>query len=246
MKRVIALAFLASVGSCTGSGTETDNPLAPLQDFSSSGCKNEERAPQPQALVKESDADGLTCVEWQRGAEGALDLKLYNFSEACSDEYLGKADFARDGTLEISVYQDTCQVAKCLRCLFDFHYQLQSVSADAPLSLRIGAAVCESEPTTFSHELTLPVDTLESGIVCRALESGPLASYALGRDACGGANMPCGASCDGADDTCGEGLTCRELAPSDARCLVDCESDEDCPSGLTRCLDGACQAPLSW
>lgn len=246
MKRVIAWAFLASLVSCSGSGTETDNPLAPLRDFSSSGCKNEEQAPQPQALVRESDADGLTCVEWQRGAGGDLDLQLYNFSAACGDEYLGKAGFTSDGTLEVSVYRDTCQVAKCGSCLFDFHYQLQSVSADAPLSVRIGAAVCESQPTTFSDELTLPIDAQESGIACRALESAALAWYARGRGACGNVNMPCGASCEGADRTCGEGLSCTELAPSDSRCLVDCESDEDCPSGLTRCLDGVCRASTSW
>lgn len=247
MKHVTALAFLAWVASCTGSGTETDNPATPLKDFSSSACKNKQQDPQPQALIQASDADGLTCVEWARGADDTLDLKLHNFSEPCADSYLGKAAIASNGTLEVSVYKDTCQVAKCGLCVFDFHYQLQNVSADAPLALRIGSAVCESQPTLFADELSLPLDTQETGVVCRALERSGLDWYARGRDACGSLNMPCGATCDGADQTtCSAGLTCTELAQDDSRCLADCESDDDCPAGLTTCVASACQAASSW
>jgi hypothetical protein len=247
MKHVIVLAFLASVVSCAGSGTETDNPAAPLKDFSSSACKNHETSPAQQALVRESDAEGLTCVEWARGSEGELDLKLRNFSKPCAESYLGKASFDGDGELQVSVYQDTCAVAKCGMCVFDFHYQLQNVTADEPLRLRIGSAVCESQPTTFADELTLPIDTEESGVVCRSLDRSGLEWYARGRSVCGSANMPCGATCDGADQTtCGAGLTCTELAGNDSRCLTDCTTDDDCPSGLTTCLDGVCQAASSW
>jgi hypothetical protein len=247
MKHVIALAFLASVVSCTGSGTETDNPASPLKDFSSSACKNNQQDPQPQALIRASDAEGLTCVEWERGEGDTLDLKLYNFSEPCGDGYLGKAAFASDGTLEVSVYKDTCQVAKCGSCVFDFHYQLENVSAGAPLSLRIGSAVCETQPTTYADELTLPIDAQETGVVCRALDASALGWYARGRDACGSVNMPCGSTCDGADQTtCGDGLSCTELAQNDSRCLANCEADDDCAAGLTSCVDGVCRAAAGW
>jgi hypothetical protein len=247
MKHVIVLAFLASVVSCAGSGTETDNPASPLKDFSSSGCKNKELNPGQQALERETDAEGLTCVEWARRTDGTLDLKLYNFSEPCGETYLGAAAFNAAGALEVSVYKDTCAIAKCGLCVFDFHYQLQDVPDDDPLVVRIGSAVCASQPTTFADELTLPIDAYESGVVCRSLDRSGLEWYARGRGSCGSANMPCGATCDGADQqTCASGLTCTELASNDSRCLTNCATDDDCPSGLTTCLDGVCRAAASW
>jgi hypothetical protein len=162
-------------------------------------------------LERETDADGLSCVEWASDTGGLLDLKLYNFSEPCGETYLGKAAFNAAGALEVSVYQDKCAVAKCGRCVFDFHYQLQNVPVDAPLALRIGSAICASQPTIFSDELTLPLDTQESGVVCRRLERGALDDYAGARDLCGATNMPCGAACGGAaGESCGTGATCTE------------------------------------
>jgi hypothetical protein len=145
------------------------------------------------------------------------------------------------------VYKSTCNVARCGLCLFDFHFELEGVSGDAPLPLRFGTAVCESQPTMFEPDVTLPIDTQDSGTVCRALESGALSWFARSRDACGSLNMPCGTTCDSADrTTCGAGLTCTELAQSDSRCLADCESDDDCAAGLTSCVAGVCQAASSW
>jgi hypothetical protein len=245
MKHVIVSVLLASVVSCAGSGTETDNPASPLEKFSSSGCKNEDPNPGQQALERETDAEGLTCVEWARDTNGALDVKLYNFSGVCGGTYLGKAAFNAEA-LELSVYQDTCAVAKCGSCVFDFHYQLQNVPVRAPLSLRIGSAVCESQPTLFSDELTLPIDSQETGIVCRRLERGALDDYAGTRGLCGATNMPCGSACTSVGATCRAGETCTELAASDSRCLTDCATNDDCPSGLTACVDGVCQAAASW
>lgn len=247
MKHIVVLTFLASVVSCAGSGTETDNPASPLKDFSSSGCKNEPLSPGQQALERETDAEGLSCVEWARGTADTLDLRLYNFSELCGATYLGKAAFNAQGALEVSVHQDTCLVARCGSCLFDFHYRLQNVAGDAPLALRIGSAVCESQPTTFSDELSLPIDTQERGIVCRRLERGALDDYAGSQGLCGTTNMPCGPTCHGvARDACEAGQTRTELASNDSRCLINCAIDDDCPSGLTSCLDGVCQAGASW
>jgi hypothetical protein len=135
----------------------------------------------------------------------------------------------------------------CGWCLFDFHFELQDVSGDAPLPLRFGTAVCESQPTMFEPDVTLPIDTENSGILCRALKSGPLFWFANSRSVCGSANMPCGPGChDPVRTTCNDGLTCTELAQGDSRCLADCESDDDCPAGLTSCVAGTCQAASSW
>ena len=98
MKRIILGVFFAAVASCTG-GTETDNP-ATLAGFTSSACKTKAAAPAQQALVLESDAEGLQCVEWAKSSAGELDVRLLNFPEACGDEYLGTAATAADGTLE--------------------------------------------------------------------------------------------------------------------------------------------------
>lgn len=247
MKHVIALLLTGLVvASCAGSGTETDNPATPLKQFDSSGCKSKEMAPAQQALVLESEVDGLTCVEWTRDEAGSLDLKLHNFGEPCGETYLGRASVTADGTLELSVYKDTCSVFKCGLCVFDFDFELQNIDVSAPLRLRIGSSACESQPATYEDELELPIDSQESGVVCRSMEQGALGWYARGLDKCGQANMPCG-SCDapGATD-CGEGLVCTELSQYDARCLVSCASNDDCPAGLTTCEGGVCQAAASW
>jgi hypothetical protein len=196
--------------------------------------------------VLESDAEGLTCVEWSRDDSGALDLKLHNFGEPCGETYLGRAGIAGDGALELSVYKDTCAVAKCGSCVFDFDFELQNIDDAAPLKLRIGSSACESQPALYEDELELPLDREGAGIVCRRMERGALEWYARGRSSCGGANMPC-APCDSAGaTTCAEGLLCTELGPSDSRCLVSCETSADCPAGLTTCTDGVCQASEAW
>jgi hypothetical protein len=247
MKHVITYAFsVLLVASCTGSGTETDNPATPLTRFDSSACKNKELDPGQQALVLESDADGLTCVEWTRGEAGALTLALHNFAEPCGDTYLGRASVAGDGALELSVYKDICAVAKCGTCVFDFEFELQNIDAAAPLRLRIGSSACESQPATYEDELELPIDREDTGIVCRQLDHGALSWYARGRDSCGQANMPCG-PCDEAGATsCAEGLACTALADGDSRCLVSCAASDDCPAGLTSCEAGVCQASKTW
>ena len=246
MRHMMLLAFLGSwVGCSSTGGTETDNPASPLESFSSSGCKTKALAPGQQALIVASDAEGLQCVEWQRTAEGSLQLRLHNFPEPCGETYLGRAAFASDGALELSVYKDVCAVAKCGTCLFDFDFEVD-VRGDAPLELRIGAAACESQPVMFDEQLTLPSDAEASGVVCRPIERGPLEWDARSRDVCGERNMPCG-DCQSVDATsCAAGLVCSELGAGDSRCLESCEVDDDCAGGLTRCQDGVCQAAAAF
>jgi len=246
MKQIIIGAFVVMAASCAGTGgTETDNP-ATLADFSSSACKS--RAPDPgsQAVVLESDAQGLQCVEWAKNGAGSLSIRLLNFPEACGDDYQGTAATAADGTLELAVHKATCDVFRCGTCVFDFGYALSNVDTTRPLSVHLGAAICASEPTTFSDEVTLPVEQQDNGVVCRYLERGPIEQYGRGRGTCGERNMPCG-TCNGSDNlSCASGLTCTELGNNDTRCLESCMTDADCTGGLTTCQDGLCHASASF
>jgi hypothetical protein len=246
MNKPFVMAFLATLSaavSCAG-GTETGNP-ATLNDFASSACKNQQLSDGPQALSLASDTDGLQCVEWTRSG-AALQLRLLNFPEPCGNAYLGTATLTAAGSLELAVHKDTCAVFKCGLCVFDFEYELSGVPADKPLPIRVGSAACDSAPTTFTEELTLPIDQQDSGIVCRYLAASPLDWYSRGRGSCGERNMPCG-KCDEADQTtCASDLQCSELGEGDARCLATCSSDDDCAAGITVCRDGVCQANVAW
>jgi hypothetical protein len=241
---VFGLVFSASVVSCAG-GTETDNP-ATLKDFSASDCKTRPTDPAPQALLRASDAEGLQCVEWQADASGTLELQLLNFPEPCGNAYLGAATRDEGGPLLLSVHKDSCQVFRCGTCVFDFRFTLQGLDTAQDLPLRVGAAVCESEPISYSDELILPLAKHSSGSVCRYLERNAVEQYGRERGSCGSQNLPCG-DCNGTDTTsCSTGLSCMEVAPSDSRCLATCSADDDCRGGLTRCIDGVCQASFDW
>ena len=245
MKPIIIGALFVVMASCAGGGTETDNP-ATLSDFTSSACKS--RAPDPgqQAIVLESDAEGLQCVEWAKAASGSLSIRLLNFPEACGEDYQGTAKVAADGALELVVRKASCDVFRCGTCVFDFAYTLSGIDTSRPLPIHLGSAICASEPTTFNDEVTLPVDEQDSGVVCRSLARSALEQYGRGRGTCGERNLPCG-TCDNADNvTCASGLTCTEIASNDSRCLESCTSDADCAGGLTGCIDGLCQPNASW
>lgn len=245
MKRILIGASFVVAVSCAGGGTETDNP-ATLTAFTSSTCKTKAPEAGQQALVLESNAEGLQCVEWSKDAEGALAIRLLNFPEACGDDYQGTAALATDGSLQLAVHKASCEVFRCGWCVFDFAYSLSNVDTTSPLSVHLGSAVCASKPTTFADEVTLPVDEQDSGVVCRYLERNALEQYGRGRSTCGERNMPCG-TCESLDTTtCAAGLTCTAIANGDSRCLQSCESDADCAGGLSPCRDGVCQPSDSW
>ena len=243
MKARYFLAFLAVAVSCAG-GSDTGNP-ATLKGFSASECKTTELTPGQQALAVASDADGLQCVEWSTQGDGALLLRLLNFPEPCGKSYAGAAALG-DGKLSVSVYKDTCEVYRCGSCLFDFEFQLQGVDIERDWPLRIGSAVCETQPTDYGEELTLPLKKQENGRFCRYVPRSAVEQYGRSHASCGERNMPCG-NCDGTDTaSCAAGLACTEVAEGDARCLEACESDDDCTGGLTSCVDGLCQADTGW
>jgi hypothetical protein len=246
MKQLIIGGFWAALlgVSCAG-GTETENP-ATLEDFSSSACKSRAADPGQQALVVASDAEGLQCVEWTKNGDKTLTIRLLNFPEPCGDNYLGTAKAATDGTLELAVHKASCDVFRCGTCVFDFEYALTGVDTGRELSIHLGSAICATEPTMFTDEITLPVDQQDSGVACRYLGRSAVEQYGRGRGTCGERNLPCG-TCDGTDtQTCSSGLTCTEVDDNDSRCLASCETDADCAGGLTTCQDGLCWSSAGW
>jgi len=240
MKRMLVGAFFVSVVSCAG-GTETGNPAA-LKSFTASTCKSQAPEPGQQALLRASDADGLQCVAWSRGAAGSLSLRLLNFPEPCGDKYLGTSSLTPDGQLQVSVYKDSCQVQRCGLCVFDFDFELTSVDTGHPLDLRTGSAICAGKPTIWDDAITLAIDQDASGVSCRYLERSALEQYGRGRGTCGERNMPCGDCSSVNAQSCGTGLTCSPIGDGDARCLAACTSDDDCAGGLMKCLDSLCQS----
>lgn len=241
MKRILAWGFWVSVAACSSSGgTETDNPAQLLKDFSASECKSGDDGA-ASALTLTSEVAGLQCVEWEAQLSGDLRVVLHNFTELCAKGYDGKAT-AKEGSLELSFFSTSCTTAKC-DCLYDYDYTVSGITIDEPLELKIGTALCASEPPTFEHTLTLPLDEQPSGIVCKPAVSYTLRSFAESHNACGQANMPCG-QCDGAERSCGDGLVCTELSEFDSRCLSTCETDADCPFNLS-CEAGGCSAPAA-
>ncbi|HVY28097.1 MAG TPA: hypothetical protein VHB79_16180 [Polyangiaceae bacterium] len=240
---VVGVALSASVLSCAG-GTETDNP-ATLKDFSASDCKTRQTDAGQQALVLSSDAEGLQCIEWHADAQGGLELELLNFPEPCGNAYLGAAT-QEGGSVLLSVHKDSCEVFRCGTCVFDFQFKLQGIDTAHDLPLRIGSAICESEPIDYSDDFRLPLAKRSSGTVCRYLGRSAVEQYGRERTTCGSKNLPCG-DCNGTDATsCGTGLSCMEVASSDTRCLATCGSDDDCADGLTSCRDGVCQSSFDW
>ena len=247
MKQSIAWVACGVIVSCAGTdggGTETANP-ASLEHFASSECKS--RAPEPgqQALALSSQLEGLQCIEWARGDAGVLNLRLSNFVEACGETYLGAAALAEEGVLELSVYKDTCEVLRCGSCLYDFDFRVSGLAFDAPLRIRTGASVCESQPVGWDDSLGLPVDEQPNGLICRYVRRNALEQYATTRATCGERNMPCGNCSSTGPETCGDGLTCAPVAEGDSRCLANCGSDSDCGPSMT-CAGGLCQSKLDW
>ncbi len=242
----LAALWLLPFGCISGGGTETDNPATTLKDFSGSACKSKvDATSQALTLASPAELDGLECIEWERSPQGALSVHWINSPQGCADAYHGRAELNDSGALELSVYKDVCAVAGCGSCLFDFAYDLTGTFEAAPLEVHLGSAICAKEPIAWTDRLTLPLDEQDSGMLCRPLASGPLFWHAVTRGKCGATNMPCG-DCMDDHSTCATGASCVTLAEEDARCLPDCETDDDCLSGVASCEAGSCRVKASF
>jgi hypothetical protein len=102
-------------------------------------------------------------------------------------------------------------------------------------------------PPEDEVRLTLPADAADSGILCRYAHASGYQQQAAATGNCGTRFVQCGveAYCESPD--CVDGLACTEVAPDDQRCLVPCETDDDCtPAGTAQCVGGLCEVPAGF
>jgi len=238
-----------SAVACAG-GTETDNPrkLGDLVSFDASACKKEAAemsGRSSEALVTASDYDGLLCVEWETERNGALTLRVLNLNGGCSVPWEGSADVLSDGSVDLTLENPTCSVARCGWCLYDFRFTVRGAPAPSGLPLRVGTIACPGEEPTWDLALALPEDAASSGIVCRYAHPVAYDEQLAREDRCGAKFGTCGG--EGAycalsgPEPCQEGLACETTNDGD-RCLERCETDQDCsPLAVSACVDGICR-----
>ena len=261
-KILLLLPLLLSV-QCTG--TETENPAAPLISFQGSQCKKtlsigaKGVAPAPDGGTPASDTgktvsfdgsyDGLQCIAWQKLAEGSFRFELGNFHGSCGiTDWKGSASVAQDGTVVLNAINSDCRAAACGWCLYDWAFDVRNVpeAEDAHLVISIvGDDGKKCDAARPSDDVMIPTNNAEQGILCR-----PVFRYAadtLGRtlETPGKLHMPCDLS---VPTPCTAALSCGPLASTDdLRCLTRCSADSDCtlPSLLT-CQEGTCRLAQTW
>ena len=99
----------------------------------------------------------------------------------------------------------------------------------------------DSPDSSSEHSL----DTDDSGVLCRYLDSSTLSEYANVRMVLGEKNMPCRDAQSGGA-LCDTGLTCSSVGANDSRCLAQCQSDDDCVAGVSSCQAAVCQVSAAF
>jgi hypothetical protein len=254
--RFLGLACVLA-SACTQSGTETDNPIT---EFRSSECKGSSSETALSIAGLDSEAggaltsadtanrmagpeyDGLFCVAWDTGDDGALSIELYNLSGGCHVVWGAQAQ-RESGGFALELQPHNCVIAGCGSCTYDLGFELHGFDSEAPLPFVVRELSCSDSPDTAIVEMELPLDARKEGVICRPQ---PRASSGL-RTHCGGAHLQvCGeeedevAQCGDANaPACAGGLVCEPGEPD--VCLTACEQDHDCPLAIERCDAGACR-----
>jgi len=259
---VLLLPLLLSV-QCNGTGTETENPAAPLISFHGSDCKKmpaaEATVASPdggalkhevgKALSFDSSYDGLQCIAWQKLEPGVFRFDLGNFHESCGvDWQKGSVNIAKDGTITLHAINSGCQVARCGWCIYDWSFDVRGVPENSDAHLAIGVVDddgnrCQSG--VMPYDVTIPTHDADQGIVCRPAFRSAVDWQVRARGTNGQLNMPCGSP----DQTaCTADLSCGPLASQDdLRCLARCSTDSDCPlPGVLACQEGTCRLTRTW
>lgn len=260
-KFLLALPLLAAL-QCTG--TETENPVAPLASFHGSECKKNlpiaaKSVPPPdggavagdtgKAVSFDTSYDGLQCIAWQQLDTGVFRFELGNFPNSCGiDDWKGSASITDDGSVVLHAINSGCRAAGCGSCLYDWSFDVRGVSkvADAHLLVSVvndDGSLCPSNLPPY--DVTLPTTDAAQGILCRPADRGALFWQAGTRGTTGELNMPCDAA---TPTSCVAGFSCGPLAsPDDLRCLAPCSDDSDCSlPGVLRCQDGTCRLTQTW
>ena len=256
--RQLALAgvgIIGTVAACAG-GTETGNPGkdGTLVAFDASACKEEapvESGRSQEALVTASEYDGLRCVEWDKGGDGELTVRLLNVNGGCSVPWKGEAGVRDDGTLELRLVNPMCAVALCGWCIYDFTFTLRGAPAPAELPIEVGQVACPGKEPEWDPVIVLPADAGDSGVLCRYANQFAYDQQLGEQDRCGSKFGTCGDAggfCNsGTGPTaCRDNLVCT--AADDAnRCLEPCTTDADCsPQAVSACIDGICRLSATY
>ncbi|HET7538780.1 MAG TPA: hypothetical protein VFK05_02880 [Polyangiaceae bacterium] len=262
MNRRIGLLLPLLLGvQCTG--TETENPLAPLVSFHASDCKKEltvgsKSLPAPDSgplrnvtskqVSFDSSYDGLQCISWQKLEGGAVRFDLGNFHEGCGVDWQGSASITADGKVALNAINAECAVARCGWCMYDWGFDVRGVpeGKDATLQVTVVDDAGEHCPNaTAPYEITLPTSSAAQGLLCRPAFRSAVEWQANALGTNGGLNMPCDPA---TASSCSAELSCGPLASTDdLRCLARCSADSDCPlPEVLSCIEGTCRLTQTW
>lgn len=256
--RLLVLASVGVIGAaaaCEG-GTETDNPRkdGTLVAFDASACKKEaaaESGRSQEALVTASDYDGLRCVEWEKQTNGELTVRLLNVNGGCSVPWEGDARVRDDATLELTLVNPSCAIARCGWCIYDFAFTLRGAPPPAGLPIEVGQVACPGEDPEWDPTIVLPDAAGDSGILCRYANQFAYDQQLSEQDRCGSKFGTCGdqggfCASGGGPIACRDNLVC---SPADdaSRCLEPCTTDADCtPQAVSACIDGICRLSATY
>ena len=260
-RRILPVLMLLLSVQCTG--TETENPAAPLISFQGTECKKElaigtKGLPPPDAgrvasaaskvALFDTSYDGLQCIAWQKLDVDSYRFELGNFHGSCGIEWQGSASVARDGTVALHAINSDCRAAACGWCMYDWAFEVRGVpeSEDAHLVIsQVNDQGNSCDSSRAPDDVTIPTSSAEQGTVCRPTFRAATDVFGRTLDTPGTLHMPC----DPAVATpCTGELSCGPLASADdLRCLARCSDDSDCTlPGILTCQAGTCRLARTW
>jgi hypothetical protein len=249
--RLLPFALLIALLSFLGGGCGTSETDSSTLSFKSSGCKSKP-ATSGLALTSTQTAeepyDGLTCVDWVRGADRTT-FRIHNIEGACGANYAGLA-YVREGgkTITLSLTNPTGAVAGCGWCVYDVIFEVAGAAIDANLAVtveRSNSAARFSEDSRGDGSMStfaLPAASQSSGVLCKYGNQHAMRDHArkLGRS--GGRNFPCDMTVSDLPTGCRDGLVCTDAsADGAARCLSPCAAAADCGSPIYDCIASSCR-----
>jgi len=272
---VVGMTLALALGALRCTGTETDNPVETVKEFRSSGCHGytkpsdgpppaagtggmgslqpqAEPPPGPPRVEPDARYNHLYCFTWSR-TENEVMFRVRNLVAGCGLHIVRSDAHVEGNEIAVSGRSPECQRSACGTCTYDFEWTVAGVPDSGDLHFSFtetyeDGRVCE-RPLTLNF--WVPADQPE-GDRCHFMYY-PLWPTPQNAAACT-KNGPCDASTappGSAGCTCEAGSRCSEQkltqpqASSAGRCLVECETDADCPlPDSFTCIDGLCNLKL--